>query len=72
MAVDPISQANGADLLALISQSTGSGSTPQPTATISALHTAVEEAKLSIEEILGGGDPISADNATGNSLDVTA
>jgi len=70
--VGPISQANGADLLALINQSDGLAAAPPPSATITALNTAVNEAKLNIEEMLNASDVQSVDNVIGNNLDVMA
>ena len=72
MGVGPISQANGADLLALINQSDGLAAAPPPSATITALNTAVNEAKLNIEEMLNASDVQSVDNVIGNNLDVMA
>jgi len=70
--VDAISQANGADLLALINQSNGLAAAPPPSATISALNTAINEARLNIEELLNGSDIQSVDNVIGNNLNVMA
>ena len=55
MSVNAISQASGADLLSLYSQSAGQN--PAPTAasaSTSALKTAIAEAKMSEEALLGG------------------
>lgn len=53
MAVDPISQANGADLLTLNCEGTGQSAPALVTATMSA----IGKAQLSIEELLNAKSP---------------
>jgi hypothetical protein len=69
MPVGAISQANGADLLALASQSAGQTAPAQATATVNAIEEAVAMAQLSIEELIGG---TSAPRDTGTQLNVFA
>ena len=56
MAVNAISQANGADLLNLLQQSQGQAA-PAVSASAATLKTAIAEAKLSEGEVLGGSAP---------------
>ena len=69
MPVGAISQANGADLMALVSQSSGQTAPAQATATVDAIKEAVAMAQLSIEELIGG---TSAPSDTGSQLNVFA
>jgi hypothetical protein len=69
MPVGVINQANGADLLALASHSTGQTAPAQATATIDAINEAVAMAQLSSEELIGG---TSAPSDTGSQLNVFA
>ena len=56
MSVNSITQANGADLLNLYSESVGQGGTAMATdVTANALKKALAEAQLSASEILNGG-----------------
>jgi hypothetical protein len=60
MSINAISQANGADLLNLYSQSVGQSATPAAeAASVKALKAAITQAKLSESEILGGGNGAS-------------
>ncbi len=72
MGVDAIGQANGADLLVMINQSDGLAAAPPASATITALNTAINEAKLNTEELLNASDIQSVDNVIGNNLNVMA
>lgn len=63
--MNPISLANGADLLNAVSSQSVGNTAPPPTATIAALQTAVNEASLNIEQLLG-------DLASGSQLNVYA
>ena len=56
MSVNAISQANGADLLNLYSQSVGQGASTAVSASVAAVKTAIEEAKMSEAALLGGSD----------------
>lgn len=69
MPVNAINQANGADLLALVSQTAGQTVPAQATATIDAIQEAVAMAQLSIEELIGG---TSAPSDTGSQLNLFA
>lgn len=69
MPVRAINQANGADLMALASQSSGQAAPAQATATIDAIKEAVAIVQLSIEELIGG---TSAPSDTGSQLNVFA
>lgn len=69
MPVGAITQANGADLLALVSQSAGQTAPARTVATIDAIKEAVAMAQLSIEELIGGTSALSH---TGNQLNVFA
>ena len=67
--MNPISLASGADLLnAVSSQSVGS-SAPPPSATVAALQTAVNEAGMNIEQLLGD---LSSGSTSGSQLNVFA
>ena len=60
MSVNAISQANGADLLNLLSQTTGQTAPGTAvTASVDVLKKAIAEAQLSESEIVGGGSPDS-------------
>jgi len=64
MSVNAISQASGADLLNLYSQSVGQGGATTPVdATAALLKTALAEAQMSEAELLGG-------SVVGSQLDV--
>jgi hypothetical protein len=69
MPVGAINQADGADLLALVSQSAGQPASAQATATIDAIQEAVAMAQLSIEELIGG---TSTPSDIGSQLNVFA
>jgi hypothetical protein len=57
MSVSAISQANGADLLSLLNQSTGQA--PAGTASVDVLKKAIAQAQLSESQIIGGNTPDS-------------
>jgi len=51
--MNPISLASGADLLSAVSAQSVGNAAPPPSATIAALQTAVNEAGMNIEQLLG-------------------
>jgi hypothetical protein len=57
MAVNGISQANGADLLQRLLESSGQAPAKAPQNTAASLHIAKAEAQLSAASVLGGGTP---------------
>jgi hypothetical protein len=57
MSVSAISQANGADLLSLLNQSTGQA--PAVTASVDVLKKAIAQAQLSESQIIAGNTPDS-------------
>ena len=57
MAVNGISQANGADLLQKLLESTGQAPAAAPQNTAATLNLAKTEAQLSEASVLGGGTP---------------
>jgi hypothetical protein len=67
--MNPISLASGADLLTAVNAQSVGNSAPPPTATIDALKTAVNEAGMNIEQLLGD---LSSGSNTGNQLNVYA
>jgi hypothetical protein len=69
MPVGAINQANGADLMALATQSSGQAAPAKASATIDAIKEAVAMAQLRIEEPIGG---TSAPSDTGSQLNVFA
>ncbi|HEV8076343.1 MAG TPA: hypothetical protein VGP66_10860 [Candidatus Acidoferrum sp.] len=60
MAVNRISQANGADLLQKLLQSSGQAPAAAPQNTAASLKTAKAEAQLSEASVLGGGAPVTS------------
>ncbi|HKT48204.1 MAG TPA: hypothetical protein VJP87_11830 [Candidatus Acidoferrales bacterium] len=69
MTLSSISQANGADLLSLYSQSTGQSNAPVAAAAAEkALKTALAEAQISASEILGASE--GGNNSSGSQLNV--
>jgi hypothetical protein len=57
MAVNGISQANGADLLQRLLESSGQAPAATPQNTAASLNIAKAEAQLSATSVLGGGSP---------------
>lgn len=67
--MNPISLASGADLLTAVNAQSVGNAAPPPTATIAALQTAVNEAGMNIEQLLGD---LSSGSTSGSQLNVYA
>ena len=67
--MNPISLASGADLLTAVNAQGVGNAAPPPSATIAALKTAVNEAGMNIEQLLGD---LSSGSTTGSQLSVYA
>jgi len=67
--MNPISLASGADLLNAVSSQAVGASTPPPSATVAALQTAVNEAGINIEQLLG---ELASGSTAGSQLNVYA
>ena len=67
--MNPISMAAGADLLTAVNAQGAGNAAPPPSATIDALQTAVNEAGMNIEQLLGD---LSSGSTTGSQLNVYA
>ena len=67
--MNPISLASGAGLLSAVSAQSVGNPAPPPTATVAALQTAVNEAGMSIEQLLGN---LASGASSGSQLNVYA
>ncbi|HVB86906.1 MAG TPA: hypothetical protein VNK23_09625 [Candidatus Dormibacteraeota bacterium] len=67
--MNPNSLASGAELLSAVSAQSVGNAAPPPTATVSALRTAVNEAGMNIEQLLGD---LASGTSSGSQLNVYA